>query len=74
MRNATRAIVLFVGCLFLASLSGASAQETEALKSMKSGKVIFDVRSNNLKSVALHMKLIHQTFEDLAAAGKNPEF
>lgn len=68
MRNPTKAITLFAVCLFFVSLSGALAQE------IKSGKVIFDFRSGNPKSAALHVKLIHQTFEDLAAAGKDPEF
>ena len=74
MRNKSKAIILFAVCLFGASLSAASAQEIEALKGVKSAKAVFDFRIDNLPSAALHLKLIHETFKDLAAAKKNPEF
>ena len=74
MKNETKAIILFTVCLFFATLSIASAQEIDPLKGMKSVKAVFDVRIDNPKSAALHLKLIHQTFKDLAAAKKNPEF
>lgn len=74
MNNTTKAIVLFIVCLFIATHSVASAQEIEALKGVKSAKAIFDFRIDNLKSAALHLKLIHQTFVDLSTAKKNPDF
>ena len=67
MKHASRLIILCAVSLF-AILTCASAQE------IKSGKVVFDFRSGNPKSAALHVKLIHQTYQDLAAAGKNPDF
>jgi intracellular sulfur oxidation DsrE/DsrF family protein len=41
---------------------------------LTSAKAVFDVRLGNAKSAALHLKLIHQTFKDLATAKKNSLF
>ena len=60
MKNETKAIILFTVCLFFATLSIASAQEIDPLKGMKSVKAVFDVRIDNPKSAALHLKLIDQ--------------
>ena len=66
-------IVIAVGLLF-STASVLAAQEYEALKGVNSAKAIFDVRMGSPKSAAVHLKLIHQTFKDLAASKKQPVF
>jgi intracellular sulfur oxidation DsrE/DsrF family protein len=58
--------------VLLAATPLVSAKESEALKGVESAKVIFDVRIANPKSAALHLKLIHQTFQQLVAEKKRP--
>ena len=60
--------------LVLSSLSFASAEEYDAMKADNSVRVIFDMRDGIPKIAALHMKLIHDTYKELAAMDKNPEF
>jgi intracellular sulfur oxidation DsrE/DsrF family protein len=66
-------IVNAVG-LILLLVSVVAAQEYEGLKGVERAKAVFDVRLGNPKSAAIHLKLIHQTFKDLAAAKKQPVF
>lgn len=75
MKNGIK-IIFFVifASLFLAVSSIASAQGYEALKGVRSAKAVFDVRIGNPQSAALHLKLMHQTYKDLAAAKKKPVF
>ena len=58
-------IVNAVG-LILLLVSVVAAQEYEGLKGVERAKAVFDVRLGNPKSAAIHLKLIHQTFKDLA--------
>jgi intracellular sulfur oxidation DsrE/DsrF family protein len=60
--------------LVLSSLSLASAEEYDAMKGVDSAKVIFDMRDGIPKSAAVHMKLIHDTYKELAAVKKKPDF
>ena len=79
MRRESRAIILSVFlsiCLSFVVVANASGEEYEALKGVKSVKAVFDVRINNPKSAALHLKLIHETFKDkdLTAVAGKPTF
>jgi intracellular sulfur oxidation DsrE/DsrF family protein len=68
---------LFVSiCFFAAGAASVSGAGYEGLKGLKSVKAIFDVRIGNPKSAALHLKLIHQTFQDknIKAVTKKPAF
>lgn len=68
-------VMLFVVSFLFAPLSFAEMQNNMGgLKDVKSAKAVFDVRTGDTKSAALHLKLIHQTFKELAAAKKNPVF
>ena len=67
------AIVITVGLIF-STAAVLAAQDYEALKGVNSAKAIFDVRIGSPKSAAVHLKLIHQTFKDLAASKKQPVF
>lgn len=60
--------------LFFLQFTAAQAAEYESMVGIKSAKAIFDVRIGQTPSAALHLKLIHQTYKDLAAAGKKPVF
>ena len=67
MKKELRAIILSVSvliCLSFVVVADASGEDYEALKGLKSVKAVFDVRINNPKSAALHLKLIHETFKD----------
>jgi len=74
--NQRIAVVISVVALFLAlsSLSSASAEEYDALKGVDSAKVFFDMRDGIPKIAAVHMKLIHDTYQQLAAMKKKPVF
>ena len=68
-------VLLLYSLLFAGIFSSvASAAEYEALKGIKEAKAIFDVRISDTKSAAIHMGLIHQTYKDLLAKKKNPDF
>jgi intracellular sulfur oxidation DsrE/DsrF family protein len=60
--------------LVLLSLSFASAEEYDALKGVKSVKVMFDMRDGIPASAAVHLKLIHDTYKELLAMKKEPVF
>ena len=75
MKTNPRKIIISLTLLafvLLVAASIVSAKEAEALKGVKSAKVIFDVRIANPQSAALHLKLIQQTFQQLVAAKKKP--
>lgn len=74
MKKATIMMNLLIAVSLLFAASLASAEEYEALKGVKAAKAIFDVRIGDTKSAALHMGLIHQTYKDLVAKKKNPDF
>lgn len=52
----------------------AGAEGYEALKGVESAKAIFDFRVGDPESAALHMDVINQTYNELAAMKKNPVF
>jgi intracellular sulfur oxidation DsrE/DsrF family protein len=64
--------LILLAFVLLAATSLVSAKESDALKGVKSPKVIFDVRIANPQSAALHLKLIHQTYQQLVAEKKKP--
>jgi len=74
--NRTKAAVISIVALFLvlSSLSFVSAEEYHAMKGVDSANVIFDMRDGIPKSAAVHMKLIHDTYKELAAMKKKPDF
>lgn len=74
MGNTIRTLVLSAVVLGLFFAPAARAQEVESLKGMKSVKAVFDIRTNNPARAAHVLDLVHQSFKELAAAGKNPEF
>jgi len=75
MKNGIKTIFsLIAACLFFASFAAVSATENEALSGVGSAKAVFDVRIGNPQSAAMHLKLMHQTYKDLAAAKKKPVF
>jgi intracellular sulfur oxidation DsrE/DsrF family protein len=60
--------------LVLSGLSFVSAENYDALKGVDSAKVMFDMRDGIPKIAAVHMKLIFDTYKELAAMKKNPVF
>lgn len=65
---------LFIAISFLYVVSGVSGEEYKSMKGIKSAKAVFDERESNPKSAALHLKVVHQTFKELAAMKNNPVF
>jgi len=65
---------LFIAISFLCVVSTVSGEEYNAMKGIKSVKAVFDERISNPKSAALQLKVIHQTYKELAAMKKNPVF
>jgi len=78
MERKTRIIVsIVVATVFMLAVVGSvSAATYEALAGVKSIKAIFDVRDSNVKSAAVHIKLIHDTYKDksIMAVSKKPSF
>ncbi len=60
--------------LVLSSLSFAWAEEYDAMKGVDSAKVFFDMRDGIPNIAAVHMKLIYDTYKELAAMKKKPVF
>jgi intracellular sulfur oxidation DsrE/DsrF family protein len=71
-RTGITVLNLFIAIMLLGSVSTASAEETEGIMSIKSVKMVFDERESNPHAAALHLKLVHQTYKDLAAMKKEP--
>ena len=65
---------LFIVVSLLCAVSAVSGEEYKAMKGVESAKAVFDERQSNPKSAALHLKIIHQTYEELAAMKKTPVF
>ena len=78
MERKTRILVsIVVATVFMLAVVGSvSAATYEALAGVKSIKAIFDVRDSNVKSAAVHIKLIHDTYKDksIMAVSKKPSF
>ena len=78
MERKTRILVsIVVATVFMLAVVGSvSAATYEALAGVKSIKAIFDVRDSNVKSAAVHIKLIHDTYKDksIRAVSKKPSF
>lgn len=71
-RNGMALLNLFMAIMLLGSVSTAYSEEYEGMTSVKSTKIVFDERESNPKATALHLKLVHQTYKDLAAMKKQP--
>ena len=70
--NGMALLNLFMAIMLLGSVSTAYSEEYEGMTSVKSTKIVFDERESNPKATALHLKLVHQTYKDLAAMKKQP--
>ncbi len=65
---------LVVAVSLVCGISTVSGEEYNAMKGIKSAKAVFDERESNPKTAALHIKLIHQTYKELATMKKSPVF
>ena len=79
MKRESRMIIIglfLFACLTFVTASQGYGEEYEALKGLKSIKAVFDVRIDNPKSAALHLKLVHDTYKDnkIMAVTKKPAF
>ncbi|HXX35425.1 MAG TPA: DsrE family protein [Thermodesulfobacteriota bacterium] len=63
---------LFIAISLLCAVPTVSGEEYRSMKDIKSAKVVFDLRIGNPKSAALLLKVIHQTYKELAAMELNP--
>jgi len=59
---------------FLFVASAAFSAEYEAMKGVKSADAVFEVSIGDPASAALHLKIIHQTLNDLKAEKKTAKF
>lgn len=67
-------LYLFIAISLLCAVSTASGEEYKAMTGIKSAKAVFDERQSDLKSAALHLKVLHQTFKELEGMKNNPVF
>ena len=74
--NQRKIVVGLLSALFmvLSGLSNVSAAEYKAMKGVKSANVMFDMRDANVQTAIIHLNLIHDTFNELAALKKKPVF
>jgi len=63
---------IIVVSLILSSVLLVSAEQYEAMKGVNNANVIFDMRDGIPKIAAVHLKLIHETYKQLAAMNKHP--
>ena len=70
-----RSIVFFL-VIYLLGASHAYADGYEALNELNDIKVVFDVRSKTVKSAAIQLDLVHQTYRDkyISEVSKKPKF
>lgn len=73
MKTVRSALGLLATMLLLAGSTLSTAQVKDNLEGITSAKAVFDVRVGNPKAAAIHLNLIHETYRDLAAAGKEPD-
>jgi intracellular sulfur oxidation DsrE/DsrF family protein len=66
--------LFLIASVLLLSALPALAQEYPALKGVKTAKAVFDIRMSDPKGTALHLKVIQETFKDLIAEKKSPDF
>lgn len=71
-RNSYILLNLFVAISLICSVTIAVAEEYEGIAGVKSAKILFDERESNPKAAALHLKVVHQTYNELAAMKKKP--
>ena len=74
--NRRKIVVMSLAAFFLvlSSLSFASAEEYDGMKGVNNANVIFDMRDGIPRIAVVHIKLIHDTYKQLAAMKKNPVF
>ena len=74
--NRKKALVISVaGVLLVFSiLANARAEQYDAMEGVNNVNVIFDMRDGVPQTAAVHMKLIQDTYRQLAAMNKNPSF
>lgn len=79
MKKKSRIIItslLFSICILFAAAGDVWSEEYVSLKGLKLVKAVFDFRIGDPQSAALHLKLIHQTFNDknITAITNKPDF
>jgi intracellular sulfur oxidation DsrE/DsrF family protein len=67
-------INLFIGISLLCTVSNVSGEEYKAMKGIESARAVFDERESIPKNAALHLRVIHETFLELAAMKRDPVF
>jgi intracellular sulfur oxidation DsrE/DsrF family protein len=75
MRKYTSATIMILALSFflLGTVQGAGPpKDREALKGLKTGKVIFDVRVPDKEKLTFHLELIKETFEGMREQGVQP--
>jgi intracellular sulfur oxidation DsrE/DsrF family protein len=65
---------LFIVISLLCVVSTVYGEEYESMKGIKAAKAVFDEREGNPKGAALQLKIIHQTYKELAAMKNDPVF
>lgn len=65
---------LMMATLLLCAVSPAYGEEYEGIANLKSARIVWDERESNPKAAALHLKVLHQTYKELAAMKKDPSF
>nr|CRH05298.1 Conserved exported protein of unknown function [Candidatus Magnetococcus massalia] len=62
-------IMMITSTLFAAE----PLNDEDALKGLKSGKVVWDINMGDAQKMALYLKVIRQTYDDLKRQGVEPE-
>ncbi len=68
--------ILLLGVMMLvstAALAATAPDDSDALKGVKTGKVIFDVNMVDPKKMTLYLMVIRQTVDDLVRQGVKPD-
>ncbi len=66
-----RKIVILISILIVAALMLSVSATAMAKDYSKEAKAVFDFRVGNAKSASILLTLIHQTYKDMAARGKD---
>jgi intracellular sulfur oxidation DsrE/DsrF family protein len=75
MRKTSSSALAFLACsllIFGTALGAGVPNDQEALKGLKDGKVIFDVRVPDAEKLTFNLELIKETFEGMRGQGVQP--
>ncbi|MEG3640201.1 DsrE family protein [Magnetococcus sp. PR-3] len=68
-----RTLVMTLALILIAPQTHAAPDDADALSGIKQGRVVWDINMGSANKMALYLKVIRQTYDDLVRQGVEPE-